>query len=660
MASTLILTGGSATQRTLKETITQIGHGFLTGQVVRYDTVLSKYVLAQADTTANAEVVGVISETPDNDTFEVIYSGYIDLPASFAGVSYPVLFLSAETAGGLTFSPPSYVGGVVKPVVTRNTSGQGHIVTNYLGTQIGGSSTVAIEEIQPVGTIIPFAGNAIPNTWLSCDGASYSKITYGELYDKLLFTSGDRAPMYGHVATLTTNTNIFSVNDGVRIGGTDDSPGILGKVITVTGTPNQTIVVQVQPRYNSTTKRFEFPNKVFSTGPANKIGNSNSFSITAVSVTHFNTPDLRGRFPIGVNSTTIAESETDTGFSSTISAGYTLGVFGGQEGVPVDTQMATGSSGKHVNTSGSGTGTVPNLPPFLAIQYIIKARPYAKAAILEGIDFPYDKLLVRDLRTRNYGGQNFPLEVYMNQSGDSGAGTLVLSCTEKQADSSTTPNVVIGATTGNNNGKKLVVCSNTANEQPLRLANGNGTLDIGALNSSFCHFSLSSTSSNNRGFFFNKSITADGVFSAYSNNNLQLCTNNGDNTRIFASHSTGYVAIGNTSPEERLHVTGNILATGDVTAFSDARLKTDVVRIDNPLERVKGIEGVLYTDTEGKRKTGVIAQQVQAVLPEAVHGNESGYLSVAYGNMVGLLVECVKAQQQQIDELVRKIDTKGE
>jgi hypothetical protein len=97
-----------------------------------------------------------------------------------------------------------------------------------------------------------------------------------------------------------------------------------------------------------------------------------------------------------------------------------------------------------------------------------------------------------------------------------------------------------------------------------------------------------------------------------------------------------------------------------VTAFSDARLKTDVVRIDNPLERVKGIEGVLYTDTEGKRKTGVIAQQVQAVLPEAVHGNESGYLSVAYGNMVGLLVECVKAQQQQIDELVRKIDTKGE
>lgn len=659
MASTLILTGGSATQRTLKETITQISHGFLPGQVVRYNTVLSKYVLAQADNTANAEVVGVIAETPDNDTFEVIYSGYIDLPTSFAGVSYPVLFLSADTAGGLTFSPPSYVGGVVKPVVTRNSNGQGHIVTNYLGTQIGGSSTVAIEEIQPVGTIMPFAGNVIPNTWLSCDGASYSTSTYGELYDKLLFTGGDRAPMYGHVVTLTTNTNIFSVGDSVRSGGSDTAPAILGKVITVTGTPNQTLVVQVQPLYNSTTKRFEFPNKVFLPGPANKIGNTTSFSITAVSITHFNSPDLRGRFPIGVNSTTIADSESDTGFSSIISAGYTLGVFGGQESVPAP---VTGVAAGSVNVVAQFTSNLmANMPPFLATQYIIKARPYAKAALLDGIDFPYDKLLVRDLRTRNYGGQNFPLELYMNQSGDSGVGTLVLKCTEKQADSSTTPNVVIGATTGNNNGKKLVVWSNSsgsAADTPLRLANGNGILDIGSINTSYCHFMLSGMPNSN-GFYFNNTITTDGVFSAYGTDDLQLCTNSGGSTRIFASASTGNVAIGNVAPTERLHVTGNILASGDVTAFSDARLKTDVVRIDKPLERVKGIEGVLYTDTEGKRKTGVIAQQVQAVLPEVVHGNESGYLSVAYGNMVGLLVECVKAQQQQIDELVRKIDTKG-
>ena len=388
MASTLILTGGSATQRTLKETITQTAHGFSPGQAVRYNPVLSKYVLAQADTAANAEVVGVVAEAVDNDTFEVVYSGYIDLPVSFAGVSYPVLFLSADTAGGLTFSPPSYVGGVVKPVVTRSTNGQGHIVTNYLGTQIGGSSTVAIEEIQPVGTIMPFAGNAIPNTWLSCDGASYSTSTYGELYDKLLFTAGDRAPMYGHVVTLATNTNIFVVNDSVRVGGSDTAPALLGKVIAVTGTTNQTVTVQVQPLYNTTTKRFEYPNKVFVPGAANKIGVPNAFSITAVSVTHFNTPDLRGRFPVGVNYTTIADSETDSGFSSTISAGYTLGVFGGQESVPAPSVgAATGTTNVVANFVNN---LMPNMPPFLATQYIIKARPYAKAAILEGIDFPYD------------------------------------------------------------------------------------------------------------------------------------------------------------------------------------------------------------------------------------------------------------------------------
>jgi hypothetical protein len=52
------------------------------------------------------------------------------------------------------------------------------------------------------------------------------------------------------------------------------------------------------------------------------------------------------------------------------------------------------------------------------------------------------------------------------------------------------------------------------------------------------------------------------------------------------------------------------------------------------------------------RQTGLIAQEVQSVLPEAVLEGEDGMLSVAYGNMVGLLVEAVKAQQKQIDALV--------
>ncbi|CAM0016075.1 long tail fiber protein distal subunit [Vibrio phage D484] len=94
---------------------------------------------------------------------------------------------------------------------------------------------------------------------------------------------------------------------------------------------------------------------------------------------------------------------------------------------------------------------------------------------------------------------------------------------------------------------------------------------------------------------------------------------------------------------------------GNITAYSDIALKTDIEVIENPLEKVKQIRGITYNRTnddnnEYSRQTGVIAQEVQAVLPEAVvEGKE--HLSVAYGNMVGLLIEAIKEQQQQIDEL---------
>jgi hypothetical protein len=114
-------------------------------------------------------------------------------------------------------------------------------------------------------------------------------------------------------------------------------------------------------------------------------------------------------------------------------------------------------------------------------------------------------------------------------------------------------------------------------------------------------------------------------------------------------NSSGNVGIGTSSPTEKLHVSGNILATGDVTAFSDERLKTEIETISEAVDKVKQLRGVTF-QKDGRDSLGVIAQEVQKVLPEVVH--ESGdYLSVAYGNIVGLLIEAVKEQQEQIDEL---------
>ena len=86
--------------------------------------------------------------------------------------------------------------------------------------------------------------------------------------------------------------------------------------------------------------------------------------------------------------------------------------------------------------------------------------------------------------------------------------------------------------------------------------------------------------------------------------------------------------------------------TGVVTApnfisSSDARLKSDVETIANALALVSALRGVRFT-MDGSRQIGVIAQEVEAVLPEVVRSDSAGQLSVAYGNLTGLLIEAVK------------------
>ena len=83
--------------------------------------------------------------------------------------------------------------------------------------------------------------------------------------------------------------------------------------------------------------------------------------------------------------------------------------------------------------------------------------------------------------------------------------------------------------------------------------------------------------------------------------------------------------------------------------YSDAALKSDITTIDNALEKVANMRGVFF-NKDGERGTGVVAQEVQKVIPEAVfEGGE--YLSVAYGNLVGVLVEAIKDLKTQVEEL---------
>ena len=100
-----------------------------------------------------------------------------------------------------------------------------------------------------------------------------------------------------------------------------------------------------------------------------------------------------------------------------------------------------------------------------------------------------------------------------------------------------------------------------------------------------------------------------------------------------------------------LTASGSITASGNVTAYSDAKLKTDMAQIRDALDKVETLTGYTYTRIDtGHRETGLIAQDVQAVLPEAVADND-GTLSLAYGNLVGLLVEAIKELRAEVDEL---------
>jgi hypothetical protein len=97
-----------------------------------------------------------------------------------------------------------------------------------------------------------------------------------------------------------------------------------------------------------------------------------------------------------------------------------------------------------------------------------------------------------------------------------------------------------------------------------------------------------------------------------------------------------------------LNVTGDITASGTVTANSDEKLKENVITIENALEKVLSLRGVEYDRIDsGDHQIGVIAQEVEKVVPAVVYGDE--IKSVAYANLVGLLIEAIKEQHKEIE-----------
>jgi Chaperone of endosialidase len=109
-----------------------------------------------------------------------------------------------------------------------------------------------------------------------------------------------------------------------------------------------------------------------------------------------------------------------------------------------------------------------------------------------------------------------------------------------------------------------------------------------------------------------------------------------------------YVSSGN------VYTSGNFYATSNVTAYntSDERLKSDIQTITDAIDKVSKMRGVSFTsNSDGNKYVGVIAQEVQKVVPEVVTEGDDGYMYVAYGNLIGVLINAINELRKRVEDL---------
>ena len=263
---------------------------------------------------------------------------------------------------------------------------------------------------------------------------------------------------------------------------------------------------------------------------------------------------------------------------------------------------------------------------------------------------------------------------------DTGTGTRKLKLTPT-GDLTVAGSITASSFTGNVIGQ----VSDISNHNTDELSEGGGNLYFtnararaaisvsGALSYNSGTGVISITNSGIRGLF------SGGTGITYSNTTGSISITNSDIRKLFSggtgvtySNTTGSISIGqavattsnvsfaNLNTSGTIASVGAITSRGDITAFassSDVRKKENIIKIDNALEKVLSVSGYTYNFIGDDRKiTGVIAQEIEKVLPEAVYEIDdesfgSKTKAVRYGNIVGLLIEAIKDLNAEINEL---------
>jgi hypothetical protein len=221
-------------------------------------------------------------------------------------------------------------------------------------------------------------------------------------------------------------------------------------------------------------------------------------------------------------------------------------------------------------------------------------------------------------------------------------------------------NTISGLTNSNLSGTAGITNANLANSTISGIALGSnlGTLTIGTGLSGTSYNGSTGVTIANTGVTSNVAGTGVSVSAGTGAVTISI----GQSVATSANAQFNSLGIGMAASA----TAGRIDATNDIVAYSssDIRFKENIKPIENPLEKISKISGNTYDWKEENKiehgyegnDVGVIAQEIEEVLPQLVQTRESGYKAVKYDKLVALLIEGIKEQQSQIEELRNKIE----